>query len=161
MTFLLSLAALLYPHHKPKEVDTIRESAVRVPAARPVVTPAPIKPTPRPTVRPTPQPRPKAVPVVTRITDVEPNCARVLAAWPGDDAWALRNARRESGCDPKAYTPAGEEGPNAYYGVWQFDLSTWHSNGGEGIPTDHSIEYQTHIAWLTYQRRGCEPWGCR
>jgi hypothetical protein len=90
------------------------------------------------------------------------NCARVVAAWQGDKAWVLRNARRESGCDPHAYAPPGTQGPNAYFGVLQTDIQFWHTyGGGPGDPRSYSIEQQVAVAWRGFQARGCRPWGCR
>lgn len=52
---------------------------------------------------------------------------------------------------------------NGYYGAYQFDRSTWLSNGGgryantaNGAPS----WAQDHIMWKTHEARGWSPWGC-
>ena len=35
---------------------------------------------------------------------------------------------------------------NGYYGGLQFNLGTWHSYGGTGLPSDHSRETQIAVA---------------
>jgi 16S rRNA G1207 methylase RsmC len=52
---------------------------------------------------------------------------------------------------------------NGYYGAWQFDYGTWHSNGGGQFaqyPHWASPQQQNYIAYLTWQRRGWQPWAC-
>lgn len=88
----------------------------------------------------------------------DPRPRRVLVgrkayAVPGADGlnWgALANC--ESGGNPKAVNPAG------YYGLYQFDLGTWRSVGGSGLPTSASAGEQTYRAKLLYQQRGRSPW---
>ena len=58
----------------------------------------------------------------------------------------------ESGGNPKAVNPAG------YYGLYQFDLGTWRSVGGSGLPTAASAAEQTFRAKLLYKQRGRSPW---
>ncbi|MDQ1689625.1 MAG: resuscitation-promoting factor RpfB [Frankiaceae bacterium] len=58
----------------------------------------------------------------------------------------------ESGHNPRAVSPKG------YYGLYQFSLSTWHSVGGHGNPTDYSSNEQTYRAKLLYRNRGASPW---
>jgi uncharacterized protein YabE (DUF348 family) len=62
-------------------------------------------------------------------------------------------AKCESGLNPAAYNPAGP-----YYGLYQFDLGTWTSNGGTGLPSQASIAEQTRVAYNLYQARGRAPW---
>lgn len=62
-------------------------------------------------------------------------------------------AECESGSDPNAVNPAGP-----YYGLYQFSASTWHSVGGEGVPTDASASQQTYRAQKLYTRGGDEQW---
>ncbi len=72
---------------------------------------------------------------------------------PGVDGlnWgALANC--ESGGNPRAVNPAG------YYGLYQFDLGTWRSVGGSGVPTAASAAEQTYRAKLLYRQRGRSPW---
>jgi uncharacterized protein YabE (DUF348 family) len=66
--------------------------------------------------------------------------------------WAAL-AQCESGGNPKAVNPAGP-----YYGLYQFDVGTWQSNGGSGIPTDASPAEQTRVAQNLYNARGAAPW---
>ncbi|MEX2376350.1 MAG: transglycosylase family protein, partial [Dehalococcoidia bacterium] len=49
---------------------------------------------------------------------------------------------------------------NGYYGLWQFDLATWQSVGGVGLPSDASMEEQVQRARMLYDARGWQPWGC-
>jgi uncharacterized protein YabE (DUF348 family) len=62
-------------------------------------------------------------------------------------------AKCESGLNPEAYNPAGP-----YYGLYQFDVGTWRSNGGSGLPSDHGVAEQTRVAYALYQARGRSPW---
>ncbi len=88
----------------------------------------------------------------------EPRARRVLVgrkaySVPGADGlnWgALANC--ESGGNPRAVNPAG------YYGLYQFDLGTWRSVGGSGLPTSASAGEQTYRAKRLYQQRGRSPW---
>lgn len=88
----------------------------------------------------------------------EPRARRVLVgrqaySVPGVDGlnWgALANC--ESGGNPRAVNPAG------YYGLYQFDLGTWRSVGGSGLPTAASPAEQTFRAKLLYKQRGRSPW---
>lgn len=47
---------------------------------------------------------------------------------------------------------------NGYYGGLQFNLSTWHSNGGSGYPHYHSRDEQIRVAEVLHSRRGFQPW---
>jgi uncharacterized protein YabE (DUF348 family) len=47
---------------------------------------------------------------------------------------------------------------NGYYGAYQFDVSTWQSNGGVGLPSDASPATQDAIAKSVFARRGSQPW---
>ncbi len=66
--------------------------------------------------------------------------------------WAAL-AQCESGGNPRAVNPAGP-----YYGLYQFDIGTWQSNGGSGIPSDASAAEQTRVAQNLYNARGRSPW---
>lgn len=71
---------------------------------------------------------------------------------PGGLNWAAL-AQCESGGNPRAVNQAGP-----YYGLYQFDLGTWQSNGGTGLPIDASPAVQTQIAYNLYKARGASPW---
>lgn len=47
---------------------------------------------------------------------------------------------------------------NGYYGAYQFDLPTWRSVGGSGLPSDASPAEQDMRAQMLYDRRGLAPW---
>jgi len=49
---------------------------------------------------------------------------------------------------------------NAYYGAYQFDLSTWKSVGGVGRPDQASRSEQDFRALYLYRMRGWSPWIC-
>ena len=96
--------------------------------------------------------------VVKRKLLREPRPRRVLVGrkpWsvPGTEGlnWAAL-ADCESGGNPNAVNPAG------YYGLYQFDVSTWRSVGGSGLPTSASAGEQTYRAKLLYKQRGRSPW---
>jgi uncharacterized protein YabE (DUF348 family) len=76
--------------------------------------------------------------------------AYAVAGADGLNWGALANC--ESGGNPRAVNPAG------YYGLYQFDLGTWRSVGGSGLPTSASAGEQTFRAKLLYKQRGRSPW---
>ncbi len=47
---------------------------------------------------------------------------------------------------------------NGYYGAYQFDLATWRSVGGIGLPSTATPSEQDLRAQILYDRRGCQPW---
>lgn len=61
-------------------------------------------------------------------------------------------ARCESGGNPGAVNPAG------YYGLYQFNVTTWRSVGGSGMPHHATAGQQTFRAKLLYKSRGRQPW---
>jgi uncharacterized protein YabE (DUF348 family) len=65
--------------------------------------------------------------------------------------WAAL-AQCESGGNPHAVNPAG------YYGLYQFNVGTWRSVGGQGMPNDAPAREQTYRAQLLYRERGASPW---
>jgi hypothetical protein len=88
----------------------------------------------------------------------EPRDRRVLVGrqpWsvPGTEGlnWGAL-AQCESGGNPRAVNAAG------YYGLYQFDTSTWRSVGGSGMPHHASAGEQTYRAKLLYKSRGRSPW---
>ena len=49
---------------------------------------------------------------------------------------------------------------NGHYGAYQFDLSTWRSVGGSGLPNRTSPAEQDARALILYRDRGWQPWQC-
>jgi len=47
---------------------------------------------------------------------------------------------------------------NGYYGAYQFDLPTWQSVGGTGLPSDASPAVQDALAARLADQRGTSPW---
>ena len=96
--------------------------------------------------------------VVSRTVVREPLPRRVLVGrqpWsvPGADGLNWRAlAGCESGGNPRAVNPAG------YYGLYQFNVATWRSVGGSGMPHHASAGEQTYRAKRLYQSRGRSPW---
>ncbi len=75
------------------------------------------------------------------------------SAEPSAGDWArLRNC--ESGGNYAINTG------NGYYGAYQFDLGTWRSVGGSGLPSDASPATQDALAYKLWQQRGWSPWAC-
>lgn len=73
------------------------------------------------------------------------------AAALGLDKWAALR-RCESGGD---YTM---NSGNGFYGAYQFDLQTWQSMGGTGLPSDAPPWEQDARARALYAARGAQPW---
>jgi len=78
----------------------------------------------------------------------------VLGSLPstGGLNWAAL-AKCESGGRPRAIGGGG-----LYFGLYQFDLSTWRGRGGKGNPIDASPAEQTMRAKMLYDDRGRAPW---
>lgn len=74
--------------------------------------------------------------------------ARAAAA---EGAWASLR-RCESGGNYATNTG------NGFYGAYQFDLQTWASVGGSGLPSDAPPEEQDARAHALYAQRGSQPW---
>jgi len=75
------------------------------------------------------------------------------SADPSAGEWAaLRNC--ESGGNYAINTG------NGYYGAYQFDIGTWRSVGGSGLPSDASPATQDALAYKLWQQRGWSPWAC-
>lgn len=49
---------------------------------------------------------------------------------------------------------------NGYYGAYQFDLGTWESVGGSGLPSNASPAEQDMRALTLWRERGWSPWAC-
>jgi hypothetical protein len=47
---------------------------------------------------------------------------------------------------------------NGFYGAYQFDLQTWGSVGGHGLPSDARPREQDYRAAKLYRQRGSAPW---
>ena len=59
----------------------------------------------------------------------------------------------ESSGNYLAVNPSG-----TYTGAYQFDIPTWRSVGGRGIPRDASKLEQDYRAVKLYRQRGVQPW---
>lgn len=107
---------------------------------------------------PPPQPIVEAKPVyqekqpVKKIETAQPNKASgVLVGNVGDIL--DRISMCESHQNPRAVSADGR-----HRGAWQFDLATYHSNGGTGDPIEDSYAEQKRVAANLYARRGGSPW---
>lgn len=49
---------------------------------------------------------------------------------------------------------------HAHYGAYQFDIPTWRSVGGTGLPSDAAPAEQDYRALYLYRMRGWQPWEC-
>ncbi|MBY8909984.1 LysM peptidoglycan-binding domain-containing protein [Salinicoccus roseus] len=45
-----------------------------------------------------------------------------------------------------------------YHGLYQFDVQTWRSVGGSGLPSQASAAEQTKRAQILFDQRGAQPW---
>lgn len=79
---------------------------------------------------------------------------RLTAAFPGQADLAYSVVMCES--SGNAATNTG----NGYYGMWQFDLPTWQSVGGAGLPSEASVDEQIMRARMLFDSRGWSPWEC-
>jgi hypothetical protein len=67
----------------------------------------------------------------------------------------------ESSGNPRAIEePGGVGGALGHYGLFQFDLPTWASVGGQGNPIDAPPEEQWMRAIALYNMRGFQAWEC-
>lgn len=64
-----------------------------------------------------------------------------------------RLAKCESGSNPEIVSRNGR-----FYGAFQFMVSTWHSLGYDGVPTDYSYEVQREAAIKLQDRSGWGQW---
>jgi len=67
--------------------------------------------------------------------------------------WLRALAWCESTNRPWAVDPSG-----TYFGLYQFDVQTWYSVGGRGMPNQASRREQSYRAVILRQRRGTAPW---
>jgi len=80
--------------------------------------------------------------------------AQTAAADPRGNDWT-RLRQCESGGRYNIVSASGK-----YYGAYQFDLSTWRSVGGTGLPHRASPAEQDFRALYLYRMRGWQPWTC-
>jgi hypothetical protein len=76
---------------------------------------------------------------------------KMANTFTGDFAGALARLRS---CEGSYTTNTG----NGYYGAYQYDISTWANYGGYANASLAPPGVQDEKAWLTYQRRGWQPW---
>ena len=69
---------------------------------------------------------------------------------PSGEDWARLRACESSGRYDVVAT-------HQHYGAYQFDLPTWRSVGGEGLPSAASVEEQDYRALVLYRMRGWQP----
>ena len=120
------------------------DSLTALPTAERLVSPPPPAPAPA-------RPRP-----TYRVLTVAPADLRAkLEATFGDQAEFAYNVIM---CESHANAAANTG--NGYYGMWQFDLPTWRSVGGGGLPSDASVDEQIMRARMLYDARGWQPWHC-
>lgn len=72
---------------------------------------------------------------------------------PSPADWASLRACESSG----RYDVVATHG---HYGAYQFDIPTWKSVGGSGLPSDASVAEQDYRALYLYRMRGWQPWEC-
>jgi hypothetical protein len=80
--------------------------------------------------------------------------AQTAGADPRGGDWA-RLRQCESGGRYDIVSASGR-----YYGAYQFDLSTWRSVGGSGLPHRAAPAEQDFRALYLYRMRGWQPWTC-
>ena len=81
--------------------------------------------------------------------------AAVVAAFPPGEWW---RAAVVAWCEARQ-DPATDTG-NGHYGLYQFSLGTWRSVGGEGLPSEASLQEQVARAARLHAARGWQPWAC-
>jgi resuscitation-promoting factor RpfA len=91
--------------------------------------------------------------VVGAVMSTDMASAQAMPGQPGEDAWAKLRVC-ESGNNYSINTG------NGYFGAYQFDLSTWRSVGGKGLPNQASPQEQDYRARALYRARGWSPWAC-
>jgi uncharacterized protein YabE (DUF348 family) len=85
------------------------------------------------------------------IKQVEVVGGKMSNTFSGSFAEALARLRS---CEGGYTTNTG----NGFYGAYQFDRQTWGGYGGYAVASDAPPSVQDEKAWLTYQRRGWQPW---
>jgi len=76
---------------------------------------------------------------------------KMANTFSGDFAGALARLRS---CEGSYTANTG----NGYYGAYQYDTSTWANYGGYANASLAPPAVQDEKAWLTYQKRGWQPW---
>jgi hypothetical protein len=79
--------------------------------------------------------------------------ARIASIVAPYRAWLNKVAECESSNNTRAVSPNG-----IYRGLFQFDLQTWHSVGGQGDPINATRGEQELRAVLLLKQRGTSPW---
>lgn len=77
--------------------------------------------------------------------------AKHTTTFTGDFSQALSKLRS---CEGSYKSNTG----NGYYGAYQFDVQTWGGHGGYKYASDAPASVQDEKAWITYQKRGWQPW---
>jgi hypothetical protein len=72
---------------------------------------------------------------------------------PSAEDWAILRFCESSG-------RYGVIATHAHYGAYQFDIPTWRSVGGTGLPSDATPAEQDYRALYLYRMRGWQPWEC-
>ena len=124
-------------------------------AAVAVQTPEPPAPPPVATAAAASAPVAPAVPAAPPLVIAGDPLREALAVYfPEQVEFAYSVVMCESSGNARAVSRSG------YYGLWQFDVATWQSVGGAGLPSNASVEEQMARARQLYDRRGWSPWGC-
>ena len=79
--------------------------------------------------------------------------ASTAAADPSAKDWERLRACESSGRYDVVAT-------HEHYGAYQFDLPTWGSVGGRGLPSAAPPDEQDYRALFLYRMRGWQPWEC-
>jgi len=95
----------------------------------------------------------RAAVLLTLVPGLAVLAAPPARADPSAKDWARLRACESSGRYDVVAT-------HKHYGAYQFDLPTWRSVGGEGLPSAASVEEQNYRALLLYRMRGWQPWEC-
>lgn len=151
---------LVVPSYPRQQAHTAPGAAI----SRIVALPSPIPPAHEaPAASPRPKPNPEPV---AKMYEPKPETkapagsvqAEIVKAWPGNDDWALRIVRCETG---STWNPHAHNASSGADGLWQFIPSTWHRMLGQsGMPSHYSVEYQTKQAWRLFTMAGPNQWAC-
>jgi resuscitation-promoting factor RpfB len=93
---------------------------------------------------------------VTEVVEIAPT-PTITSIGTATSSAATKNwaalAQCESSGNPTIVSSSGR-----YHGLYQFDLPTWRSVGGTGLPSQASPDEQTRRAMALYDQRGASPW---